>query len=62
MTKKLTALELIQQEMYYTTYDESCKDPTLTTQGDPRECRRPAGHAGPHASGFNDRLYLWGRT
>lgn len=53
----------IETEMLYTTYGESCKDPYLTNGADfppdLRECRRPHGHAGKHASGFGKFFQEW---
>lgn len=50
-----------EKEFAYTPWAASCQDPTLTTEGDLRECRRPKNHKGVHASGFGkDHLYLWG--
>jgi hypothetical protein len=54
-------LVYIETEMAYTTWDESCKDPTVIPNGDFRECRRPKNHKGPHASGHsaNNSLIVW---
>lgn len=52
MTADLAAIAL---EMAYTSWEQSCKDPTPEL----RECRRPHGHEGPHASGHGDGLRLW---
>ena len=53
----------VQTEMAYTTYGESCKDPYLTDGADfpaeLRECRRPYGHQGDHASGFGRHFVQW---
>ena len=53
----------IENEMSYTTYGESCKDPYLTDgvsfPPDLRECRRPKRHEGNHASGFGSRFQEW---
>jgi hypothetical protein len=53
----------IQTEMLYTTYGESCRDPYLTDGADfpaeLRECRRPHGHQGNHASGFRAYYVEW---
>lgn len=53
----------IETEMLYTTYSESCRDPYLTDGAsyppELRECRRPAGHKGHHASGFGRYFEAW---
>jgi hypothetical protein len=47
-------------EMIYTPYQQACRDPHITTDGDLRECRRQHKHDGPHAS---DHPYTeWGRA
>lgn len=43
-------------EIAYTTWDESCKDPLAEGL---RECRRPHGHDGDHASGHGEGLRTW---
>lgn len=47
--------ESLTLEMAYTSWADSCKDPTP----DLRECRRPHGHDGAHASGHGDGLRTW---
>lgn len=49
----------IQNEMLFTTWNESCKDPALTDDGDLRECRRIANHDEKHASGFGASFREW---
>lgn len=49
----------IQNEMIFTTWDESCKDPALTEDGDLRECRRLKNHDEKHASGFGAGFKEW---
>lgn len=58
----MTGLEQIELEMAYTPYQQACKDPQVGPDGDLRECRRQAGHVGPHASGHADQLIMWGRA
>lgn len=53
--------ETLVREMQYTTWEQSCKDPAAFGS-DLRECRRPAKHAGPHASGFVTSYKEWGHT
>jgi hypothetical protein len=48
-TKHDLMLDLV---MAYTTYDQSCRDPHITAQGELRECRLPTHHADDHASGY----------
>lgn len=50
--------ELILLEFAWTTWEDSCKAHLLTVNG-LRECRRPKGHKGRHASGFGDAFRLW---
>lgn len=53
----------LELEMLYSTYDMSCLNPALVAAPDnaleSRECRRPKGHPGYHASGFGTRLVRW---
>lgn len=46
-------------EFAYTSHRDSCRDPHLAHDGDLRECRRPANHQPPHASGFGRDHYVW---
>ena len=58
----LQGLDLIEQEMAYTTWAESCKDPLLPSEYDERACRRRKGHEDNlHASGHsaNGTLIVW---
>lgn len=50
---------IIEREMTYTTWEQSCKDPALHDGGEFRECRRQAGHQPPHASGFGRTHLTW---
>jgi hypothetical protein len=52
----------IQLEMYYTTWEDSCRNPAVTAEGSLRECRRFRGHwknGSPCASGFGDNYREW---
>lgn len=52
----------LETEMAFTSWDQSCKEPHVTSSGDLRECRRPAKHGGGfHASGFASTrsLFVW---
>ena len=49
----------LDREFAFTPWRGSCRDPHLTPGGEPRECRRPAGHAGPHASGYSPHRERW---
>lgn len=49
----------IQNEMLFTTWEESCQDPILTEDGDLRECRRFKNHNDKHASGFGSGFKEW---
>lgn len=51
--------EQTEREMSWTTWSDSCKDPTLTAGGEARNCRRQRGHEGWHASGFKAGYYTW---
>lgn len=53
--------EPLVREMQYTTWEGSCKDP-FAFSVDLRECRRPAHHGGPHASGFMTSYKEWGHS
>lgn len=52
----------LDREFAFTPWRGSCRDPHLTPAGEPRECRRPAGHAGPHASGYVPHRERWADT
>jgi hypothetical protein len=51
---------LIEQEIAYTTWEDSCKEPAVVG-GEPRECRRQKNHDGVCASGFtaNQTFKVW---
>ncbi len=53
----------LEQEMDWTTLEDSCLDPTILPSGDGRSCRRSRGHVHKgdpeHASGRGTRLVRW---
>jgi hypothetical protein len=61
----MTSQYHVEQEMSYTTWEESCKEPSLMQDADTgkrddlRECRRRANHADKHASGFGAGYRTW---
>lgn len=40
----MTGLDAIQQEMSYTSYEDSCRETAIMPDGSLRECRRTRGH------------------
>lgn len=50
-------LGLIQKQMVYVSYDDSCQDPCIDSTGWLRECRRLRGHDDVHASDYP--LFVW---
>lgn len=54
----MTDAEIIQREMTWTTWGDSCRSDTII-DGEQRECRRTKGHEGFHASGFYLHFRFW---
>ena len=48
----------LDEEMAWTTWADSCRDPYPPF----RQCRRPRKHDGDHASGFGANRLIWPRT
>jgi len=46
---------IIEEEMTYTSWTDSCQSASFE-----RNCRRPRGHTGHHASGFGKNYQTWG--
>ena len=49
----------IETEMAFTSWQRSCQDPHVTPDNSLRQCRRPTGHDGDHASGFGPNHRRW---
>ncbi len=55
MSEHLPAGSQLDLEFAFTTWQDSCHDPSPTFQ----ECRRRRGHVGEHAAGFGDQRTRW---
>jgi hypothetical protein len=49
----------LDREFAFTPWRGSCRDPYIAPDGEPRQCRRPRGHDGMHASGYASHRELW---
>lgn len=61
-TRASNEQSMVEAEMTYTSWDNSCKDMALDPWGYGRECRRSADHflhGTNHASGFGDGYFAW---
>ncbi len=55
MTDELSADTQLDLEFAYTSWPESCRDPSPTMQ----QCRRPYRHDGDHAAGYGEQRRRW---